>query len=98
MGESKQKKSKTVAAPGIQSTRPVTDRKGNEVTYGMTQYKWMFIGIAFIALGMILMSGGWMPSPDVWDESIIYSPVRLTVAPICIVAGLILQVYAIFKV
>jgi hypothetical protein len=91
-------RNKSKAGAGIQSQNQGSERAGNQITYGMAQYKWMLIGIGFIALGMILMSGGWMPSPEVWDESIIYSPVRLTVAPICIIIGLILQVYAIFKV
>jgi hypothetical protein len=42
------------------------------------------------------MSGGAMPSPDVWDESIIYSPMRIVVAPILILIGLGVEVYAIF--
>jgi len=42
------------------------------------------------------MSGGHMPSPDVWDESLIYSPIRITVAPMLILAGLIVNVYAVF--
>ena len=103
MGESKQKKAKIAAAPTNISSRPVQEkskvnRVAAEMTYGKPQYKWMFIGIGCIALGMILMSGGWMPSPEVWDESIIYSPVRLTIAPIFILAGLGFQIYAIFKV
>jgi len=37
-----------------------------------------------------------MPSPDVWDESLIYSTRRITIAPMFILAGLIVSVYAIF--
>jgi hypothetical protein len=103
MGESKQKKSKTAAAPSNPMVKPGPEKsKGNRIveamTYGKPQFKWMLIGIACIALGLILMSGGWMPSPDVWDESIIYSFRRLTLAPIFILAGLVFQVIAIFKV
>jgi hypothetical protein len=57
----------------------------------------MLIGIGLIALGLILMLGGSMPSPDVWDDSIIYSFRRITLAPALIVAGLLVEVYAIFK-
>ncbi len=60
-------------------------------------FKWMFIGLAFIALGMILMSGGSMPSADVWDDSLIYSFRRITLAPMIILIGLGIEVYAIFK-
>lgn len=70
----------------------------HEMTYGKNQFKYMWIGLGLIALGMVLMSGGWMPSPDVWDESIIYSARRTVLAPICILAGLAMQVWAILKV
>ena len=56
----------------------------------------MLIGLALIGLGMLLMSGGSMPSPDVWDEDIIYSTRRTLIAPILILIGLGLQLYAIF--
>lgn len=57
----------------------------------------MLIGIGLIALGMLLMLGGSMPSPDVWDDSIIYSFRRTVLAPAFIIAGLLVEVYAIFK-
>lgn len=103
MGESKSKKAKAPVQPPsniqdkISGEKRVSSKSGIEMTYGKQQYKWMFIGIGFIALGLILMSGGWMPSPDVWDESIIYSPRRLVLAPLSIIIGLGLQIYAIFK-
>ncbi|HEX5625560.1 MAG TPA: DUF3098 domain-containing protein [Saprospiraceae bacterium] len=103
MGESKQKKNKGAAPVAAPQAKSAPQRSGmvktvKEMTYGKNQFKWMLIGVGLIALGMILMSGGWMPSPDVWDESIIYSSRRLVLAPICILAGLALQIYAIFKV
>lgn len=57
----------------------------------------MGIGCGLIALGLILMLGGGMDDPAVWDESVIYSPIRITLAPIVILAGLGMQIYAIFK-
>ncbi|HRI01943.1 MAG TPA: DUF3098 domain-containing protein [Saprospiraceae bacterium] len=103
MGESKTKKtgSETVktTASKVQTDIPELNKliHGPEMTYGKVQMKFVFIGLGLIALGMILMSGGWMPSPDVWDESIIYSARRTVLAPICILAGLGMQIYAIFK-
>ena len=57
----------------------------------------MLIGLGIMAVGFLCMSGGAMPSPDVWDESIIYSSTRTIIAPFLIMVGLGVQVYAIFK-
>ena len=65
--------------------------------FDRSNYRLMLIGIVLIALGMLLMTGGSMPSPDVWDDSIIYSFRRTVLAPVFIVAGLVVEVFAIFK-
>jgi hypothetical protein len=60
-------------------------------------YKWMFIGLGLILLGMLLMMGGSMPDANTWDPSLAYSHRRITLAPIVILTGLGMQIYAIFK-
>ena len=84
-------RAKAAAAPSVFGQRNDT------LAFGRETYKWMLIGLAIMAVGFICMAGGSMPSPDVWDESIIYSPVRIIVAPFLILAGLVVQIYAIFK-
>jgi len=64
--------------------------------FGRKNFMFIFIGMAFMALGMLLMSGGQMPSPDIWDEGIIYSFRRITLAPIMILVGLGIVLYSIF--
>ena len=68
-----------------------------ELTFGRDNYLWMGIGFVLVIIGMVLMGGGSMPSPDVWDEDIIYSSRRTVLAPFVILAGLGVEVYAIFK-
>lgn len=60
-------------------------------------YTWMLIGGVIIALGMFLMSGGKSSDPHVFDTKQVYSTVRITIAPILILLGLGVEVYAIFK-
>ena len=60
-------------------------------------YILMGAGFGLVVLGMLLMLGGSMPSPDVWDDSIIYSFRRIVLAPILILAGLVVEIFAIFK-
>lgn len=60
-------------------------------------YLWMIIGGVIIAIGFFLMSGGKNQDPAVFDTNVVYSFTRITVAPILIVGGLIVEVFAIFK-
>lgn len=65
--------------------------------FAKENYTWMIIGAVVIALGMFLMSGGKNTDPNVFDTNQVYSTTRITVAPIVIVIGLLIEVYAIFK-
>ena len=60
-------------------------------------YLWMIIGGVVIALGMILLSGGKNQDPNVFDTNVVYSFTRITVAPILIVGGLVIEIFALFK-
>jgi hypothetical protein len=60
-------------------------------------YRWMLIGLAVMALGMFLMAGGPGKDPSVFDKEKIYSFQRITLAPVLILAGLVIEIYAIFK-
>ncbi len=68
-----------------------------ELIFGPKNYLWMGIGIGLIFIGFLLMAGGRMPSPDVWEPQRIYSFRRTVLAPIFILAGLGTEIYAIFK-
>lgn len=60
-------------------------------------YMWMAIGAAVIILGFLLMIGGKSADPNVFNEKEVYSFRRITLAPVLIIAGLILEIYAIMK-
>jgi Protein of unknown function (DUF3098) len=68
-----------------------------DLVFGKKNYYYIGGGALLILIGMFLMSGGSMPSPDVWDDNIIYSTRRTIIAPIFILAGLSLQIVAIFS-
>ncbi len=72
------------------------ENSSGNLIFGRRNYMFIIIGTILIFLGMALMTGGHMPSPEVWDESLIYSFRRITLAPIVILIGLGLNVYAIF--
>ena len=60
-------------------------------------YTWMIAGIILVALGILLMAGGKSDDHNVFKENEVYSVRRITIAPILILLGLGVEVYAIFK-
>ncbi len=77
----------------------VKDKKqGNTLfLFDKTNYYIMFAGLALILLGFILMSGGKSPDPHVFNKEEIYSFRRITLAPILIIAGFVVEVVAIMR-
>lgn len=66
--------------------------------FSKENYIWMALGLVLIALGMFLMSGGQSNTdPAVFNKEALYSPIRITVAPILIIVGLVVEVFAIFR-
>tara|TARA_B100000963_G_scaffold158273_1_gene137773 strand:- start:61 stop:285 length:225 start_codon:yes stop_codon:yes gene_type:complete len=65
-----------------------------KLLFGKRNYKFMLIGILFIAVGFILMSGGSSDDPNIFNEEI-YSFRRIRLAPMLVIIGFIIEVYAI---
>jgi hypothetical protein len=57
-------------------------------------YLIMIIGLLFIAIGFILMSGGASDDPNVFNPEI-YNFQRIRLAPTLVLIGFAIQVYAI---
>ena len=57
-------------------------------------YIFMIIGLVFIALGFILMSGGASDDPNVFNPEI-YNFRRIRLAPTLVLIGFAIQVFAI---
>ncbi len=60
-------------------------------------YMWMIGGVILIILGYMLMSGGKSEDPTKFDYNTIYSARRVTIAPLLILIGFAVEVYAIMK-
>jgi predicted tellurium resistance membrane protein TerC len=65
--------------------------------FSKDNYIWMLAGIVLIAIGMFLMAGGKSDNPNVFNPKEVYSTTRITVAPVLILAGLIIEIFAIFR-
>jgi len=68
-----------------------------QLTFNKENYKWMIIGAVVIIIGMILLSGGENKDPNVFDQNLVYSARRVTVAPIVILLGFVIEIIAVLK-
>lgn len=57
----------------------------------------MGIGFVIILIGFLMMSGGKTENPNIFAENEVYSFRRITVAPILIILGFVVEIYAIMK-
>jgi hypothetical protein len=69
----------------------------NLTFFNKSNYIWMLVGVVLIIIGMLLMAGGKSTDPNVFNEKEVYSFRRITLAPLTIIAGFIIEIYAIFK-
>jgi Protein of unknown function (DUF3098) len=69
----------------------------NQQLFDKGNYMWMLIGLAVLALGFFLMAGGKSSDPKVFNKDEVYSATRITVAPLLIIAGFIIEIFAIMK-
>jgi hypothetical protein len=75
-----------------------TNKQGTlKPLFGKENYILMIAGGIIILLGIFLMTGGKNPDPNVFNKDLVYSKTRITVAPITILFGLVVEIYAIFK-
>ena len=81
------KERKTAQEPAGENPRmPLTRRN----------YILLAAGFAVIVLGFVLMAGGGSDSPDEFDYAM-FSWRRVTLAPILVIGGFVVEIYAILK-
>lgn len=62
--------------------------------FGPTNYKLMIVGVVIILIGFLLMTGGGSEDPNVFNPEI-FSFRRVTLAPIVVLIGFVIEVFAI---
>ncbi len=86
-------KKKKQTEPPPQPKQPV---QTGDFAFGKENYRLMLIGLALIALGFILMIGGGSKDPSQFNPDI-FSFRRITLAPILVLAGYVVEIFAIMK-
>lgn len=72
--------------------------RGNQTfLFDKTNYRWMIGGALVILAGFFLMAGGKSADPAQFNYDEIYSFRRITLAPVLVMIGFAIEVYAIMK-
>jgi hypothetical protein len=88
---------KVTITPSSKAKTAAPKSYSNAPLFGKENYRWMLIGVALVALGLILMIGGKSKDPNVFNPKEVYSTMRITVAPILILGGFVVEIFAIFR-
>lgn len=87
------KNDKKVSGKGGRSQQPVH----SFILFHKENVKLMIAGLIIMAVGFFLMAGGKSDNPNVFDAKAIYSFRRITLSPILIILGLVVEIFAIMK-
>ena len=79
-----------------QAPQPNQPLPTGDFAFGKENYRLMLIGLALIAIGFLLMIGGGSKDPSQFNPEI-FSFRRITLAPILILAGYVVEIFAIMK-
>jgi hypothetical protein len=71
--------------------------KNSNTLFGKANLQLMAIGAVVMIIGLFLLSGGKSNDPNVFSDDEVYSTTRITIAPILIILGFIIEVVAIMK-
>lgn len=75
----------------------MASKDNNGFIFKKENYQWTLIGLFLVVIGFLLMVGGSSDDPNVFDEDALFSFRRITLAPILVLGGYALVVYAIMK-
>lgn len=65
-------------------------------SFGKMNYRLLFIGLGLIVVGFLLMVGGGADSPNEFNPAI-FGFQRITLAPILVLAGFVVEIFAIMQ-
>ncbi len=78
-------------------SKDTVEKKNMLFPFTKENYLYMFIGIIVILIGYLLMIGGKSPDPNQFHPDQVYSFRRITLSPIVIIIGVLIEIYAIMK-
>lgn len=65
--------------------------------FGKENFQLMIAGLVVLAIGFFLMAGGKSADPTQFKDEEIYSTTRITIAPLLIIIGFVIEIFAIMR-
>ncbi|MCM1041490.1 MAG: DUF3098 domain-containing protein [Bacteroides sp.] len=78
------------------ASKPQSDKKMFDFAFGRKNYILMIAGIVVLGIGYLLMTGGGSKDPGTFSYEL-FNTRRLVIAPLVILAGIIIEIVAIMK-
>lgn len=88
---------KTKQTTVIEKQPAVVNRTAAAPIFSRENLWLMIAGAVVMLIGYLLMSGGRSADPNVFNPGEVYSTRRITIAPILILLGLAIEIYALFR-
>lgn len=79
------------------NTKTSTPAQQPDFLFDKSNYIMMLAGVLLVVIGFMLMTGGKSPDPNQFNAAEIYSTTRVTIAPLLILIGFAVEIYAIMK-
>jgi cytochrome bd-type quinol oxidase subunit 2 len=79
------------------ATKTKNEAVAKQSLFSKENYIIMLAGLIILAIGFFLMAGGKSADPKNFDPKEVYSTTRITIAPILIIIGFIIEIVAIMK-
>jgi hypothetical protein len=73
------------------------DKANHRFAFQKINFQLLLVGLVINFIGFLLMIGGKSPDPAKFDANELFSKTRLTIAPILVIAGYLVIIYAIMK-
>jgi len=84
------------SAPATASKQAPAMKKTADFAFSKENYRLMLIGLAVMVIGFVLMIGGGSKDPNQFNPEI-FNFQRLTLAPVLILTGYVIEIFAIMK-
>lgn len=88
--------SKKAPVATSKTTAKDVTRLSDKPLFERDNLRWMLAGAVVLIIGFLLMAGGGSDDPNVFDKTQVYSFRRITIAPIVILLGFVIEIIAIF--